>query len=70
MCVLTPTDYFTTILHPSLVQLTNDADDMIQRGWQPVGGPLVTPSGKFAQSFYKKYEEPVKTTTTKKGTKK
>ena len=57
MCILTPTDYFTTTLHPSLVQLTNEADEMIKKGWEPVGGPIVTPSGKFAQAFYRKYAD-------------
>ena len=57
MCVLTPTDFFTTIIHPSLIQLTKDADEMMQRGWQPLGGPFVAPSGKFCQAFCKKYEE-------------
>ena len=67
MCILTPTDYFTTILHPSLVQLTVDSDNMIKRGWQPVGGPIVTPSGKFAQCFQKPY---IVEDKTKKSTKK
>lgn len=66
MCVVTPTDFFTTILHPSLKELNIESDDMVQRGWQPVGGPFITPSGKFAQAFYKKYEEPA---PTKKGSK-
>lgn len=69
MCVLTPTDFYTVVLHPSLVQMTLDADEMMKRGWKPVGGPIVTPSGKFSQAFYKEYTEPEKAPA-KKGTKK
>ena len=59
MCVLTSTDYFTTMLHPSLKELTIESDEMIRKGWEPVGGPLVLPSGKFAQCFKRPYSEEV-----------
>lgn len=69
MCILTPTDFYTTVLHPSFIQLNVEADEMIKKGWKPIGGPFVTPSGKFAQSFCKDYVEPVKTTPAKKSKK-
>ena len=66
MCILAPTEYFTTIIHPSLVQLTKECDEMIKKGWKPLGGPIVAPSGKFAQAFCKDYVEPEKKSTKKK----
>lgn len=63
-----PTDFFTTIIQPSILKLTITCNDMIKNGWKPVGNPVITPSGEFAQCFYKEYIE-VEETPKKKGKK-
>ena len=67
-----PTDFFTTIIQPSILKLTNTCNDMIKNGWIPLGNPVITPSGEFTQCFYKEYtevEDTIKETPKKKGKK-
>lgn len=55
------TQNYTILVHPSLLGLSREADDIVKIGWVPLGGPASTPSGKFMQAFTKApAPEPVK----------
>lgn len=62
------TEYYNVLVHPSLEGLAKETEELIKKGWAPLGGPSATPSGKFMQGMVKEYKEPE--TLVKKGAKK
>lgn len=63
------TDNYTVLIHPSLEGITQEADELVKKGWIPMGSPTPSPTGKFILGFFREYVAP-ETPTTKKGTKK
>lgn len=61
------TEYYNVLVHPSLEGLAKEVEELIKKGWFPMGSPSATPSGKFMQGIFKEYKEPQQVT---KGAKK